>query len=89
LNSRFKHRATKTFWNLYGDLPSEVQKLADRNFARLKLDPFHPSLHFKNIKADVWSARIGIHYRAIAIPEIDGFAWIWIGTHAEYDRLIR
>jgi hypothetical protein len=37
----------------------------------------------------LWSARVGSDYRALALEEADGFSWIWIGTHAEYDRLLR
>jgi hypothetical protein len=66
-----------------------VQELADKNFALLKQDPKHPSLHFKRLMDDVWSVRIGRGYRALAIEGKSGFQWFWIGTHAEYDRLIR
>lgn len=84
-----KHHATASFWKLYATLPDEVRELADKNYALLKSDPKHGSLRFKNVKDELWSARIGLHYRAIAIPHKDGFAWVWIGTHAEYDRLIK
>jgi hypothetical protein len=36
-----------------------------------------------------WSVRIGIHYRALAVEQDDDIAWFWIGTHAEYDQLLR
>jgi hypothetical protein len=45
-------------------------------------------LHFKKI-AGFWSARVGIHYRALAIADESDFIWVWIGTHEEYDRLIK
>ncbi len=28
-------------------------------------------------------------YRALAMEEADGYSWFWIGSHAEYDRLLR
>jgi hypothetical protein len=65
----------------------EVQELADRAYALLKADPYHPSLHFKKA-GDYWSVRIGIHYRALAVAVSDGMLWYWIGTHAEYDRMV-
>jgi mRNA-degrading endonuclease RelE of RelBE toxin-antitoxin system len=83
-----KHRATASFWKKYDALDSKTQKLADRNFSRLKKDPRHPSLQFKKINSDLWSARIGIGYRALALPSAEGFDWFWIGSHAEYDELI-
>lgn len=68
-------------------LPADIQALADRAFALLKSDPYHPSLHFKKIDA-LWSARVGMHYRALGVAIDDGVLWFWIGTHAEYDRII-
>jgi hypothetical protein len=83
-----KHRATPRFWACYRALPEEVQHLADRGYELLKADSRHPSLHFKKI-GQLWSARIGLHYRALALEAGDEMTWVWIGTHAEYDRLIR
>jgi hypothetical protein len=48
------------------ELPANIRALADRAFALLKADPYHPSLHFKKVD-NFWSARIGIHYRALGI----------------------
>jgi hypothetical protein len=42
-------------------------------------------LRFKKL-GSVWSARIGLHYRAIATEIEGGFLWVWIGTHGEYDK---
>jgi hypothetical protein len=81
------HETTAHFWACYEKLPPEVQKLADKNFNLLKADPYHSSLQFKKV-GKLWSARVGIHYRALATPIEGGFLWVWIGTHAEYDRLI-
>jgi len=39
------------------------------------------------VRGENWSARVGIHYRAIGHFVEDGFLWEWIGTHGEYDRL--
>jgi hypothetical protein len=81
------HFAAPEFWYHYRQLPQEVRDLADKNFQLLKTDPQHPSLHFKRIGA-LWSARVGLHYRALAVDADDGIHWFWIGTHAEYDRLL-
>lgn len=85
-----KHLTLPRFWRLYGQLPVEVQKLADRNYQLLKKDPKHPSLHFKKIGGDpgLWSVRVGIHYRALGRETSNGVVWFWIGTHADYDKLI-
>ena len=83
------HRATASFWSLYEALDKKSQKLADKNFKLLKQNPNHPSLHFKKLSPDLWSALVGIGYRALAIPSPIGYDWIWIGKHAEYDRMIK
>lgn len=83
-----RYRATPDFWYHYRQLPDEIQSLADRCYDLLKQDSRYPSLHFKKV-GQFWSVRIGIHYRALAVEENDDIAWFWIGTHAEYDRLLR
>lgn len=75
------------FWALYQALAPGVRNLADKNFALLKADPRHPSLHFKRI-GKLWSARVGDHYRALGTDLDESVYWFWIGTHAEYDRIV-
>jgi hypothetical protein len=83
-----RHFASPDFWAAYRKLPEAVRNLADKNFALLKSEPRHPSLHFKKV-GKLWSARVGLHYRVLA-TEVDGdLVWFWIGSHAEYDRLIK
>ena len=70
------------------DANEAVRKLADRNFEGLKADPQHPSLHFKQI-GKVWSARVGIGHRALAVRSGEDWIWFWIGSHANYDKLLK
>jgi hypothetical protein len=84
-----RHFKDPKFRPLYEALPAKERARADKSFELLKADPKHPSLHFKCIRADLWSARIGLNYRAIAVKDGERFQWFWIGTHAEYDRLLR
>ena len=82
------HHTTADFWDCYGRLPEAVQRLADANYELLRADSRHPSLHFKRV-GRLWSVRVGIGYRALAVDGDDGPVWFWIGSHAEYDRIIR
>lgn len=82
-----RHLASSQFWTLYNALPAEIRTLANKNFALLKSDPRHPSLHFKRIDV-LWSVRVGDHYRALGTEVKEGIYWIWIGAHAEYDRIV-
>jgi hypothetical protein len=84
-----RHFKDPRFKPLYDALPARVHDVADKSFALLKLDPKHPSPHFKRVRNDLWSVRVGRGYRALAIEGKDGFQWFWIGSHADYDRLIR
>jgi hypothetical protein len=81
------HRTTARFWACFHALPEHVQQLARKNYNLLKENPRHPSLRFKKV-GKLWSARVGGNHRALAIEDDDGYVWVWIGTHEEYDRLI-
>lgn len=85
-----KHVALPRFWQSYRELPRGVQRLADRSFELLKANPQHPSLHFKKVSTTrpLWSARVGIHHRALALERSGEIVWFWIGTHADYDKLV-
>jgi hypothetical protein len=82
-----RHRANPKFWRFYAELPAEIRRLADENYKLLKSNPRHPSLHFKKV-GRFWSARIGIHYRAVAVYNGEDYVWFWIGHHSEYDTLL-
>jgi len=81
------HHAAPSFWRCYEALPKEVQTLADKQYELLKTDPRHPSLHFKRI-GRFHSVRVGAHYRALGVDASDGVLWFWIGTHADYDKVV-
>jgi hypothetical protein len=53
-------------------------------------NPAHPGLQFKKLEGEdnVYSARIGLEYRALAVMKKDRIVWYWIGGHSEYDRLV-
>jgi hypothetical protein len=82
-----RHFASVAFWQAYQRLPENIRTLADKNYALLKQDPRHPSLHFKQV-GRYWSVRVGSNYRALGVSVEDGVLWFWIGSHADYDRLI-
>jgi hypothetical protein len=81
------HYPNPKFWKCYHALPENVQKTAKQCYGLLKADPSHPSLHFKKVGRN-WSVRAGLDYRALGVEVEGGISWFWIGTHAEYDKLI-
>ena len=82
-----KQRATKTFWKLYNDLPSDVQRQARKQYRLLRQNPQHPSLRFKPV-SKLWSARVNDDYRVLAVKREDAYVWFWIGPHHEYDKIL-
>jgi hypothetical protein len=82
-----KHRATPRFWRHYHRLDPDLQRLADGSYELLKADGRHPSLHLKKV-GRLWSVRVGLHYRALAVEDGSDLVWFWIGHHTEYDRLV-
>jgi hypothetical protein len=82
------HRAAPSFWTAHNSLPDSVRDIAKRTFAQMKFDPRHPSLHLKKT-GRFWSVRVGLHHRALAVEIESGLLWFWIGSHADYERIIR
>lgn len=85
------HTADPEFWRLYRALPKAVQERADRALELLRQSPDHPSLRLKMVKGHtgLWSARVGLDYRVLATAEIGGLHWFWIGTHVDYDKVLK
>ncbi|MBD2425981.1 hypothetical protein [Phormidium sp. FACHB-1136] len=87
-----KSSRTQDFRKLFAKLPNRVQETAKKNYQLWQEDPSHPSLEFKkvNAKLNIWSVRVGIGWRALGTMKAqeDKIIWFWIGSHAEYDRIL-
>ena len=83
-------RTTRKFWRLFSSLPVDVQRDAKRAYRLFQSNPAHPGLQFKKLEGedDIYSARIGLDYQALAVKKQDRVIWYWIGSHSEYDRLV-
>jgi hypothetical protein len=81
---------TKRFREAFRQLPQEVQQQARAAYRRFQQDLHHPGLRFRQIHPTlpIHSARIGLHYRALGTREDDTIIWFWIGSHAEYERIL-
>jgi hypothetical protein len=71
-------------------LPPEIRDLARKAYRLFRESPGHPSLHFKKVhdREPVYSVRVTLGYRAVGLLDDDDITWFWIGSHAEYDRLL-
>ena len=72
-------------------MPRDIQKRARKSYRRFQIDPSHPGLQFKRLHSalPLWSVRISDSYRAVGVRKSDtDIIWFFIGTHAEYDKLL-
>ena len=85
-----KSRTTERFRKALAALPEQVQEQARESYRLFQRDPSHPGLRFKPVHPSlpIYSARVGRGYRALGLLDGDAIVWYWIGSHAEYDRLI-
>ena len=85
-----KASATPRFWAAYRKLPTDFRGLARKAYRLFASNPRHQCLRFKKVHGDeaINSVRVALGYRAVGLLEGDDITWFWIGTHADYDRLI-
>jgi hypothetical protein len=81
---------TESFVELFRELPEHARTTARKNYRLWKENSSHPSLQFKRVHTTepLYSVRIGIGWRALGLLDNDTMTWFWIGSHAEYDKLI-
>jgi len=86
-----KSSTTAQFWKLYGKLPQKIRYRADRAYNLWRLNLYAPVLHYKRVglRRPVYSVRIDKGYRSLGLRDEDTILWFWIGTHDEYERLLK
>ena len=85
-----KSFTSRRFREMYAHLPEEVQLRAQKAYQLFRRNPAHPGLNFKKVDDEnhIYSARVGLGYRALAQMDGEDIVWFWIGPHAEYDKLL-
>ena len=78
------------FLACFAKLPNEVKEQARRCYRIWQENNSHPGLQFKPLQGhdDLYSVRIGLRWRALGLVEGDTVTWFWIGSHADYDKLV-
>jgi hypothetical protein len=81
---------TKRFREAFAELPPHVQRKAREAYQLWQQNPQHPSLQFKQVhtREPIYSVRVGIGWRALGVKSDDTMVWFWIGSHADYDKLL-
>lgn len=84
-------RTTTAFRKAFASLPEDIQERAREAFRLFSDNPAHPSLQIKPVHPteSIFSARISLHYRALARRRDNVWIWFWIGSHADYDQLLK
>ena len=82
---------TEDFSACFRYLPENIKDKARKNHRLWIQNPNHPSLQFKQVHSTkpIYSLRIGIGWRALGLKEDDTIYWFWIGSHADYERLLK
>ena len=82
---------TLRFRKAYSRLPENIKETTRKAYRLWKKDTFHASLQFKQVHSThpIFSVRINISYRALGVKEGNTLIWFWVGSHAEYDKLLR
>ena len=85
-----KSRTTAEFRKSFANLPKQVQEQTREAYRQFQENPSYPSLRFKKVHPElpIYSARISNNYRAVGQLDGDTVIWFWVGSHAEYDRLL-
>ena len=86
-----KSHTTARFRRLFNELPQQVQALTRKAHGQWTNDPHHPGLDFKRVHVErpIYSVRIGIGWRALGVLDHQHMYWFWIGSHADYDELLK
>lgn len=83
-------RLQSSFRRDFAKLPREIQERARAAYRRFRENPNHPGLQFKRLHTTLplWSVRITDSYRAVGVRNDDTIIWYFIGTHAEYEKML-
>lgn len=84
-------RTTERFRSQLANLPKSIQDKAASAYALWSANPEHPALRFKKVHSTqpIYSVRIDRAWRAVGILDGDTVVWFWIGSHADYEALLR
>ena len=86
-----KSVTTSKFRTCLEKLPDHIQVKARKSYRQWLENPYHPSLQYKQIHSisPIYVVRVSLGYRALGILEDDTMVWFWIGSHEEYNSMIK
>jgi mRNA-degrading endonuclease RelE of RelBE toxin-antitoxin system len=86
-----KSSINEDFRKAFARLPKQIQQQARQAYQKFQASPEHPGLYFKKIRASrgIYAIRITKGYRALGVLKDDEITWFWIGSHADYDQMLK
>jgi len=86
-----KSELTDRFLECFKRLPQRIKQQARKSYRLWRRTPSHPSVNFKLVgkKSKIYSVRVAIGWRAVGLLDGDTMIWFWIGSHAEYDQILK
>jgi hypothetical protein len=84
-------RVTEDFLAYFAALPKAIKDQARKAYRLWRQNPSHPSLRFKKVHAEepIYSVRVARGWRVLGLMEDDTITWFWIGSHADYERMLK
>ena len=84
-------RLTEEFIKCFRHLPLRIQAQSRKSYRIWKDNPQHPGLDFKRVSINlpIYSVRVAIGWRALGRLKDDTIIWFWIGSHSDYDGLLK
>ena len=84
-------QVTEEFMACFARLPDSIKAQTRKAYQLWRANASHPSLHFKKIHGhqNLYSVRVALGWRALGLWDGDTITWFWVGSHAEYEQLIK
>ena len=81
---------TRGFRDAYALPPHKTREQARKANKLFEENPSHPSLNLKKVDEEnnIYSAPVGLGYRALGKLDGSDIVWYWIGPHGEYDKKV-
>jgi hypothetical protein len=82
---------TERFRKLYAAASPRQQAQIKASYKLWRENPGHPSIRFKKVHdtEPIYSARVGLDWRALGVLDGGTVVWFWVGAHDEYDALLK
>jgi hypothetical protein len=86
----FASSTTEAFRRQFAAAPPAVQSRIRTAYRLWAENPDHPSLRFKKVhdKLPIYSVRVDLNWRAVGVMKGDTVIWFFVGSHADYARLL-